>query len=214
MCIEIAVLLNSNGETSSFNESGIVKVFSKQEGEWKIIKELLFNIEKNINIMYFRENILSMVTSLGNCKIFVARSISGIAYNILDTMGFSSWEIHGIPEKFLDSLLEDEELYKLSKTLTVKKINSLSAPVQTSNEGFYYMNLKELQSSNSNLSTKQVLLPFLKNAVFYELELLCSHIPPWFESEFEKMNLATDINELGPNEYNIKIYHKECNINL
>jgi Fe-only nitrogenase accessory protein AnfO len=213
MCIEIAVLLNSDGETSSFNESGVIKVFSKQESEWNKTKEVLFNVEENINIIYFRENILSIVNSLGNCKVFVARYISGIAYNILDTMGFSSWEIHGVPEKFLDCLLEDEKLYKANKVSTEKSSNTLSTPVQTSDEGFYYMNLKELQSSNSNLSTKQVLLPFLKNTVFYELELLCSHIPPWFESEFKKMNLTTDIHELGQNDYKIKIYHKECTIN-
>lgn len=213
MCIEIAVLLNSDGETSSFNESGVIKVFSKQEGEWNKTKEVLFNIEENINIMCFRENIVSIVNFLGNCKIFVARYISGIAYNILDTMGFSSWEIHGVPEKFLDSLLEDEKLYKLNKLSTEKKFNSLAAPVQTSNEGFFYMNLKELQNSNSNLSTKQALLPFLKNTAFYELELLCSHIPPWFEAEFKKMNLTADIHELGHNEYKINIYHKECTIN-
>lgn len=43
---EIAVLENDNGEIASFLEPGVVKIYTKQDKDWKIKDEIIFQYTK------------------------------------------------------------------------------------------------------------------------------------------------------------------------
>lgn len=76
-------------------------------------------------------------------------------------------------------------------------------------DGRYQISLKEIQEGNTGITTKQALLPFIRKGEFYELEVLCSHVPPWLEAELAAGNLRKEKSMIG-NEIKITITKKCC----
>lgn len=208
---KIAVVLDHNGKTTSIYEPSIIKVYEKEKEAWKVIKEFAFNINNLKGIKYVRESITSMIEALDNCKIIVAQEIAGVSYNILDMAEFKIWEIEGVPEDFLDYILEKLEQDELSMNSAAAESKVITIPVPTDKEGCYYINLKELQQNKSGVTSKQALLPFLRNSIFYELQVICSHIPPWLEGQLKSLNMKANTSKIDTNEYKITIYPKTCN---
>lgn len=204
---KIGVYLSEIGETIPLNKSGVIRVYAKEDSHWGITKVIEFDMSNVMSIQSIRDKFKELAPSLEDCKILVASNITGIPYNVLDSMGFNLWEIEGKPEMFLDYVLEKE----LSEEQEEKEETKVVGPIETNKAGHFFINLKELQQNNSKLSSKQVLMPFLKSTNFYELEIICGHTPPWFKNEFEKMNLKYFAVENSNNEHRIKVYHRTCN---
>jgi endonuclease/exonuclease/phosphatase family metal-dependent hydrolase len=58
----------------------------------------------------------------------------------------------------------------------------LPQPVSEANRDHYQINLVH-SLERSGLNSRQLLLNFLKNSAFDELDVLCDHLPRWFEHE-------------------------------
>jgi hypothetical protein len=117
---------------------------------------------------------------------------------VLDKCGFKIWEFDGRPEDILDYVIEND-VDDIPTDLPD------DPPIKSDKEGFYHVNLITLQESNWGLTSKQLLLPFLNEKKFIALEILCSHIPPWFEGEFEKLSLKADYLKVSGNEYKVTV---------
>ena len=204
MNIEIAVFLNSKGDTATLNESGVIKVYLKQGEEWQVVKEILFPKQASMNLVTLRENIKNIAASLDKCRVFVAKEVKGVPYTVLDSMGFNTWELEGTPEDFLEFVLNKEE----SESSYIEKPETVPAPIKNGNTENYFMDLKSEIQSYSKFSSKQVLLPFLHNTKFKELEIICGHVPPWFENEFEKLNLQWKVETISENTFKVKVYNQ------
>ena len=107
--MEIAVFQDNSGKTQSFIEPGIVKVYSRDMGEWKITKEIIYRIDNIASLKEIRESVRNMAETLGDCKVFVGREIKGLPYTVLDSMGFNTWELTGTPKELLEFVFEKEE---------------------------------------------------------------------------------------------------------
>lgn len=149
---------------------------------------------------------------MGTCKVIVGREISGLPYNVLDTAGFKIFQMEGLADSFL------EIVHSILKQDTVLCVNDESipetfiTPENNENDGNYIINLIDIQKNHSQVTSKQILMPILKKSQFYELEIICSHIPPWVDIELEKLGLEKDVDEINSNLYKLKIYHKTCKI--
>ncbi|MFA9380069.1 MAG: Fe-only nitrogenase accessory AnfO family protein, partial [Acetanaerobacterium sp.] len=53
------------------------------------------------------------------------------------------------------------------------------APTPSDGDGRYFLDLIALQNEHPEVSSKQVLLPFLESTPFFQLDLVCTHLPPW-----------------------------------
>lgn len=199
---EIAVLENYNGETASFSESGLVKIYVKQSDRWKVKDEIIFSLCKIENINLLREKIISMVKSLGECKIFIGRKIGGIPYSILERFGVNSWEISGRPGEFLNYVIEkeeDEQRKSLEHSSQCEEKcshcedNCVCNPIETEQQGHYFLDLIKVQQQNPSITTKQILIPFFKKQDFSQLIIKCSHVPKWFERGLTDFNLEWDV---------------------
>ncbi|AKL96289.1 Fe-only nitrogenase accessory protein AnfO [Clostridium aceticum] len=205
MSKEIACFLNDNNHTSVLLETGCIRVYKKVEGQWEIVKEFPFGIDYTKGMIGVRQSLTEMMKSLGDsCKIFAAREITGLIYTVLDAEGFTLWELEGHPEIFLDVILEKEEEVNDSEE------EEAPMPIEGEKKGYYFMNLKKLQQSSTGVTSKQVLLPFLRKNSFYELKVICAHIPKWFEGEFQKLNLKADVNQEEDGNYHVTVYKKTC----
>ncbi|AOY78128.1 Fe-only nitrogenase accessory protein AnfO [Clostridium formicaceticum] len=206
MSREIAVFLDDSKHTSVLFESGWVNVYKKVGGEWRVVKTFSFSLDSTKGMAGVRRSLAELVRTLGDsCKIFVAKEITGLIYTVLDTEGFSLWELDGEPEMFLDTILEKEE-----DVAEGSGEEEILGPVETDKKGYYFIDLKTLQQSSTGITSKQALLFFLRNQSFYELKVICAHIPKWFEGEFQKLNLKANIDKKENGDYHILVYKKTC----
>lgn len=209
---EIAVYVNSFGEVVNFNEAGIIKVFSKDEDQWKIARELPFEFHSTEERSDISLDALNIAEALESCKIFVAREFSDLAHVVLDSMGFSTWKMDGDPSNFLEYVSEKEE--EEAEVIRLMDFSNSSdkkqniSPVEIGNNGHYILNLKELQEHNTGITSKQALKPFLNNENFNEIIVTCSHIPNWLEREIESLNLNFQFSKTGQSDYVIVINKK------
>ncbi|MBF7082953.1 nitrogenase [Desulfallas sp. Bu1-1] len=207
MAVDIAVYVGENGETASLKDRGKIVVFRKMQNKWNVLREREFNPSASQGMKELRRMMEEVMDFLAECKIFVGLSVTGIPFFELERSRRVVWEMQGKPGDFLDYILardEEERQLEEQKTETVPP-----APVETS-AGCYRISIKEIQEKNLGVTSKQVLLPFLRQGNFYELKVLCNHIPPWLEAEFLSGKLCSNVNELGTGELEITITKSCC----
>lgn len=207
---EIAVFLDEKDKTQSLLEPGVVKVFGKLGEEWKALRSFPFHVNAAGGVREIRDSLGEMARSLGDCRIVIAREVSGLAYNVLDASGFDIFEIVGAPGQMLDYVVEQLEEEKLRQAEAAAEIARVSEPMETETPGCFKMDLKAYQNCNPEASTKKALLPFLMNRTFYQLEVLCGHIPPWFGTRLEELNMAMETTQLSRTEHLVTIRPKTC----
>lgn len=205
---EIGVFVDESGTAASLYNPGKIVVYRKGQGRWKVIKEMEFSLDKSLGLKNLRIQMEEVIRVLDDCKIFVGLTLAGIPYFALEKADFSIWEFEGKPMDFLDYILEQEEKAELEK-LVQKESMIIPFPKEISS-GCYEINLKEIQANNSGITSKQVLIPFLRNGKFYSLEIICNHIPPWLESELATGGLKGESIRITNNEMKVVITKKCC----
>ncbi|AEF94009.1 Nitrogenase iron-iron accessory protein AnfO [Desulfotomaculum nigrificans CO-1-SRB] len=204
---EIAVYMGDNGETTSLYQNGKVMVYQRNQGCWRVSRERDFSLGDNFNIKALREIMDELIEFLGHCKTFVGLSITGIPYFVLEKSGCSIWEFEGNPLDFLDYILAKEEEEQRENSQQNSTI--LPTPVETFS-GCYRISIKEIQEKNLGVSSKQVLLPFIRQGKFYSLEVLCNHVPPWLENEILLNQLESRTEVIARNEVKLVMTKKCC----
>lgn len=205
---DIAVFVGENGETASLHEKGKIVMYRKRQGKWKVIDEKDFFIGQGLGIKDLREKMREVVSFLGKCRVFVGLSVSGVPYYELEKHSFRIWEFEGKPLNFLDFVLEKEEEIKEAKPDDCTETGKPPAPLEIL-PGCYRISLKEIQEGNTGVTSKQVLIPFLRGGRFYSLEVLCNHVPPWLEAELAGGGFAWEARVAGRKEVEVRIF-KRC----
>lgn len=204
--ISVSVFINSKGITATPTEEGFVKIYNYDTDTkvWEASENFEFSLLNSSSIPEMRKTILDLVQKLGNCRIFIARSVVGQLYSVLEANRFHIYEVDGKPEQFLDSILTyEEEEAKCSATEFTEP--QIPCPQKTDVPGTYTINLKNALNSTPGLSSKKILLPFLASGNFKVLEIICDHIPKWFDSEFNYKGLSSTITKLNEFEYKVTI---------
>lgn len=209
MSKDIAVFVNENGKAASLDEPGKIAVYRKAQGKWEVLREQSFCLDKGSGIGGLRKSMAEALSFLGDCRIFAGLSVVGVPYFEFEKARYSVWEFEGKPEEFLNYILEQED--KSQEQQTSQAANLIPLPVETS-PGCYQISLKEIQRNNSGITSKQVLLPFLRKAEFYSLEVLCSHVPPWLEAELISGNLTGQVCKVSNDEVKVSIGKSCCSL--
>lgn len=203
--MEIAVRVGKDGNTTTLYEQGSIVVYQKQFNGWVTKREHVFKLSPQQELPELRRNMKELMLFLGSCKIFVISSIAGIPYLLLEKSGFTVWEAEGNPGELLDEVLEKEMEVALAKT----QILSIPEPIDMGN-GFYRISLCDVQKLGNGATSKQVLQPFLRNRRFYQLEVLCNHIPPWLEAEAQSGRLKCVTEKIETGELRVLISKQIC----
>lgn len=210
MTREIAVHTSRKGETAAITEAGNIIVYRRQMGIWGIERQLAFALAQDKGIREMRGQMADVLQFLGDCKIFVASSITGVPYYELERTGCSVWEFAGKPVEFLEYVIAKEEEAEQEQLAAKEKPVVIPIPEPTGG-GNYRISLKEVQETDAGVTTKQILLPFLKRGGFYQLEIICNHIPPWLELEaMTGGNLVYESEKIGPGEMRVLLKKRTC----
>jgi Fe-only nitrogenase accessory protein AnfO len=191
--MKIAVFVDAEGRTLPFHQSGVVRLYDSPGGPWRCLRELPFEAGEGLRLAETRARMQAVVGQLEDCRVFIARTVKGVPYSILEGLGFAIWKLDGRPEGFLDYVRGEEERLRAEKL----KPKPGPLPVGDVRDGNYRIDLVKVLASDSSLSSKQVLLPFLQKTAFQKLEVLCEHAPRWFDKEFAGLKLRQESREAG-----------------
>lgn len=208
MTREIAVHTSRKGDTIPITEPGTIVVYRKTMGLWGVERQLSFQLVQDKGLREMRAQMADVLNFLGNCRIFAAGTVSGVPYYELERGGISVWEIDGRPVEFLEQLLAADEAEQEEKQRPVAQ-PVIPIP-EALGEGRYRISIKEIQEADTGITTKQVLIPFLRRGGFYQLEIVCNHLPPWLEAEAMTGSLRYESVTLGPGEKQVTVYRPVC----
>lgn len=210
MTREIAVHTSRKGETAAITEAGNIIVYRRQMGIWGIERQLTFALAQDKGIREMRSQMGDVLQFLGDCKIFVASSITGVPYYELERTGCSVWEFAGKPVEFLEYVIAKEEEAEQEQLTAKEKAVVIPVPEPTGG-GNYRISIKAVQESDAGVTTKQILMPFLKRGGFYQLEIICNHVPPWLELEaMTGGTLVYESEKIGPGEMRVLLKKRMC----
>ncbi|SHI79289.1 Fe-only nitrogenase accessory AnfO family protein [Clostridium intestinale] len=200
--MKIAVLVNEYEKSISSLEDGIIKVYSKDSsGAWEVEKELSYRINNQSSTVALHKMMAEILEDLGECRNFAALEIKGMLFTFLDGYNFNMWRMSGAPEEFLDYIYEKEKEIAISTPEVVPNM----LPIDMG-DGCYFIDLKKAIENDEKTTSKKILLPFLRNSSFKNLKIFCDHIPRWFKSEFDNLNLSFNQEESNKG-IEVTVYH-------
>lgn len=201
----IAVHVGTSGETADFNHAGILRLYERRQGNWQASREQCFALRQDKGLHGMRQQMAELISSLGECKILVARAISGVPYYELERAGLSLWEYNGRPADFLDQILQQEEetAQETRKPVVIPVAKEIE-------NGCFQISIKEIQESDSGVTSKQILLPLLQQTAWYQMSIHCNHIPPWLEGEAMLKGYRYEIQKRGPGDLLLLLRKTVC----
>lgn len=197
MICEIATIIGSDGRSTTLTKPGNVIVYRRNQGLWKKEREMDFSPNENETLADLRRRMSDLISFLGDCRIFVANASTGALYFELMKAGFSIFEVSGTPDEFLEDVLAEEEKEQALKS--AEKIQSIPGPYERT-PGEYVVSIKEIQGKIPGITSKQILMDFMKAGKFSSLEIICDHIPPWIEMESEQKGYQIESEKIRVNE--------------
>lgn len=183
MICEIGTIIGSDGRSSSLTTSGTIVVYRRYQGVWNREREMPFLTFETDTLAGLRDKMKEVLSFLGDCRIFAADNATGALYFELMKAGCSIFEVSGTPEEFLEDILAEEEKEQAAQDAT--RAHPVPGPYERA-PGAYVISIKDIQGKIPGITSKQILLDFLKAGRFSSLEITCDHIPPWIEMESEQ----------------------------
>jgi hypothetical protein len=117
-------------------------------------------------------------------------------------MGFTIFETDNISDTLFDEIiLEIEE----STEKKAPAIETPTSPAQTDNAGIYFLDLINLQLQHPEISSKKALKSFIQTTDFDKLEIICCHVPPWFDNVLPAKKLTYNTELLETNKLKVTI---------
>jgi Fe-only nitrogenase accessory protein AnfO len=204
MCVsEIAVITGSDGRTVPLSEPGTVVVYRRERERWLMERRLPFALDADAGLAGLRQRTGELTRFLGGCRILAAQSASGALFFGLEKAGCQVYEIAGSPSEFLDTVwLEAKEEQEAQAPLPDG--SDIPAPLEVA-PGKYYISIREIQGNRPEVSSKQVLRPFVQNGAFSELEIVCDHVPPWIEVDAERLGYEISSERTGLHDLKVLI---------
>jgi len=205
--LKIAVVENNNQKTSSIFEPGFVAIYEDEGGEWKVLNRFENIVCNAKGIAAVRMAVRNTVKQLDYVKIVVASEIPGIAFGTFQAAGFEIFLVENSALDVLDSV--KKEMLELIEERKEKpqKFDIIQFLKPGMNKGDFCLNMEEILSKNPELTSKKILIPYLKNGEFNRLDVTCSHIPKWFNIDIGVLGFEYEtVNEL-PNKKTIRIVH-------
>ncbi|MEA4923688.1 MAG: Fe-only nitrogenase accessory AnfO family protein [Syntrophomonadaceae bacterium] len=200
--MEIAVLIAENGDIAPLQEATYIQVYRNICNIWEPDRSMPLTIPWTQGLPAMRKYMQIIVEFLGECRTLTGLSVIGLPYFELEKAGCTIWELPGSPYDALGRILEAETAAAELPPLNIAMPSILPQEISP---GCYSISIKAIQNCNHKITSKQILLPLLKDMNFCSLEVTCSHLPPWLEQQIITGQLNARIIPVGPLETKIVI---------
>ncbi len=207
---KVGVILNEKKELASFTDGIRVDVYEKSTSRWNKASEVKDCFRNKESVSHMHAFLNQLITELKDCRILIGTVITGIPYLELDKAGFMLCEAEKLSEELLSTVIGDYE-----KRMRESEESSMSPeeeypcrPYRTEEAGRYELDLRKLQKVHPEISSKQALLPFIRESEFSMLTVYCDHIMPWLDGRLEAYGLTYKAKKLEQGGYKVEI---SCN---
>lgn len=204
----MAVFCDDTDQITRFNTMTNLVFYTKKDSVWNQSGKIPLIPDLTGGMAAIRENVTQIIDAFGDCRIIITQSLTGIPYQIFDKAGFIICESADFDPDLLNAIQAD--LVRLAKDTETVTPPVSKSPVTADDSGHFFLDLNQVQMHYPDLSSKMALLPFLRDTPFYALEVVCSHIPPWFENKFPEMGLAYTVQTEDTAGKHVVITHVVC----
>ena len=190
--MKIAVFVDEKGNVLPLYAAGTVELYVNKEDQWVCMKQIPFAIHDTLNIDEVRSRILAMIFEIDDCKMFVADTLRGFPHTIFEDKNIRAWKFNGVISVQLLDHIKGQ-----INNIKAESFTMIPAPVAIDNvrKGVYKIDLVKVQEHNYSLNSKEILLPFLQETTFQELEVICNHVPKWFDKELGALKFQYTMGE-------------------
>lgn len=203
--MKIAVVENGKQQTSSIFEPGFISTYEENGGEWKVLNRFENKVCNAKGMAAVRMALADIVKQLGDVKIIVASEIPGIASGTFQAAGFDIFLVENSVLEVLDSI-EKEMLYAIEERQKEPHTFDIMEYLEPGiNKGDFSINIEEIMFKNPELTSKKILIPYLKNGGFNRLDVICSHIPKWFVTDLIAMGFEYETVSESLNRKTVRI---------
>lgn len=192
--MKIAAFVDKEGDTISFDSSGMVHIYENKDVQWHCTYKFPFYINREMNLTDIRKSIYAMAPNLAGCRGFMVKRRMGIFNAIFEEeLHIRIFSVQGSPLPVLEQVrerirLDIIEAIKKAELCKQQYESTNPVPVGGSRKGCYHINLIKVQEKNESMNSKDILLPFFQKNKFVELEIICLHTPKWIERELVNLN--------------------------
>lgn len=189
--MKIAVVENEKQKASSIFEPGFIAIYEEDDGEWKVLTRFENKVCNAKGMAAVRTAVADTIEQLGYVKIIVASEIPGIASGTFQAAGFDIFLVENSVLNVLDSIKKEvlEAIEERQKEPPKFDITQFLEPGVS--KGDFSINIEEIMFKNPELTSKKILIPYLKNGEFNRLDVICSHIPKWFFTDLGAMGFES-----------------------
>lgn len=172
----IAAYLDNQGMITAFGEPGVATLFVKASSGWQCCREVPCPSTSSMSLAALRQQTLTMLEALPECRHIVARDIQGVLLAWLDGRGITMWRCSGKPAPCLDRIAE-----RIHSSSQVTSLHPETFFQRGKQIGEFHFNLIDaLANSGEGHTSRRLLQPFLQQKQFRRLEIICDHLPKWF----------------------------------
>ncbi|AKB54832.1 MULTISPECIES: Fe-only nitrogenase accessory protein AnfO [Methanosarcina] len=203
--MKIAVVENENQKASSIFEPGFIAIYEEDGGEWKVLTRFENQVCNAKGMAAVRASVADTIKQLGDVKVIVASEIPGIASGTFQAASFDIFLVEGNVLDLLDSIKKEmlETIEERQKEPPKFDITQFLEPGV--NKGDFSINIEDIMFKNPDLTSKKILIPYLKNGEFNRLDVICSHIPKWFVTNLGSMGFEYEIVNDLPNRKTVRV---------
>lgn len=203
--MKIAVVENENRKASSIFEPGFIAIYEEDGGEWKVLTRFENKVCNARGMAAVRTAVADTIKQLGNVKIIVASEIPGIASGTFQAAGFDIFLVEGNVLNLLDSIKKEmlEAIEERQKEPPKFDIMQFLEPGVI--KGDFSINIEDIMFKNPDLTSKKILIPYLKNGEFNRLDIICSHLPKWFVTDLGAMGFEYETVSDFPNRKTVRV---------
>ncbi len=198
--MNIAAIVDGNGNAVLFGEPGKVIVYARTRDQWKTVDAFAFEFGDPPGLGALKDAIQTLAERLGECRILLIRDVRGFPRTMLLELGFALWSVEGAPVEQLDNVMQltSRAAEAAAAAIAANQVSSSDMPVPAflggSCSGIYTIDISQVQGSGTGHNSKDILLPFFRSTPFSRLDIVCDHVPKWFSGELAamKLNFSTE----------------------
>lgn len=214
--MKIGAYIDEAGNLTSLRKKGLLRVYEGAAHDWRPIQDISLDISEETALPKIREALDGADAAMGeDCRVVLSSEARGFFYSYLEEIGIRTWKSNAPVMEALPAV-EKGEIEKAAKAAecqekhegcssggcgtkskTLVSITPLRpVAAQDLGDGRYLLDLAATLKKNPALNSRQVLLPILADTPFKTLEILCDHLPRWFDQHIAEKGLKAQVETL------------------
>lgn len=201
--MEIAVFLNDDRDILPFSSSGIVEIYKKEQFNWHCVNQIPFDLSFQKDLREFQTTVKLLTSEFENCKLLIVENVKSLPLALLRESGIGIWKAEGkfTPRlaDFVTTKLENAMKYQEKEIVRPKLVGNKE-------DAMYFIDLIPLLHGDRRLNSIDILIPFIKDTNFKTLQIICSHLPKWFNYAVEVFRLSCSKQQLETDVWQVTLH--------